>query len=232
MRRREQGLAREWGVERCGGFGTWVEPQKHLPGAGQGYGSRFKSAGSAWRGLDSVVCAWRRRSRVEGEREEQVSGRERMGMSGCIVLGWGVEGRLKGRMRAGVACARGKDRRERERDSAKDNVPTSSSSVPTHVCPPPLSIVLIQPLSLPPAESRPLRSRSNGRTDCASCASARAEASMERPRRSSLDNRDVEGAVLRGCRGLGMNARGIADTRIQGVEVTSLQGAERANANG
>ena len=36
-RGREQGLAQEWGVERRGGFGSWVEPQKHLPGAGQGY---------------------------------------------------------------------------------------------------------------------------------------------------------------------------------------------------
>ena len=118
------------------------------------------------------------------------------------------------------------------RDSARDDVPTSSSSVPTHVCPPPPSIVLIQPLSLPPGESRPLCSHSNGRNDGASCASARAKASMERPRRSALDNGDVEGAVLRGCRGLGMNMRGIADTGIQGLEVTSLQGAERAYANG
>ena len=81
-------------------------------------------------------------------------------------------------MRGGGNGARG-------RGMARD-VPATSSSVLSQVCPPPL-IVLIQPLYQPPAEPRPLRRRLNGRNGCASWASARAEALTELPRRSTLE---------------------------------------------
>ena len=99
-------------------------------------GKREMAGGRAWVRVGERTCG---RARRAGER---TSGREGKRMGGRGVKSWDVRKGLKDRVRVGGACARGKDWREREKDGTRDDVPATSSSVPTQVCPPSAFLVL------------------------------------------------------------------------------------------